>query len=96
MGEKKYPLVEVTWEDAWSTGMQCKPDDSFLRTPALTKSVGYLLERRPRIILVQSLAQTSDRIHDTLTLPPHTERKVTYLTQTKRGGRRKKEADKDV
>ena len=73
-----YPLVEVKWEDAWSSGSHRDPDDKFLTEPAVTTSVGFLLKRKPRLVLAQSMTQ-AQRVYDTLTIPKGCVKKIKRL-----------------
>lgn len=73
--KKKYPLVEVKWEDAWSTGRHYEPENKLLYEPSHTTSIGFLLRRKPRYVLAQSFTQ-SGMVHDTLCIPKGCVRKV--------------------
>jgi len=77
---KKYPVVIVEWEDAWGTDQAANTDDLELRTPLIRRSAGYLIRKRPQMILAITL-DGKRRLQNILAIPPKMVRKVTRLKE---------------
>ena len=77
---RKYPLVEIEWEDAYSTGSRQEKDNPLITGAYLRSSVGYLLQRRPRIVLAMTI-DDGKFVQDTITIPSKTVRKLTRLKE---------------
>lgn len=68
----RYPAVEVEWTDTYTDGgwAYIKDHVKKVRAPLLIRSVGYLLERNARtIILTQQLDEAFGKASDTVTIP---------------------------
>jgi len=78
---KKYPVVIVEWEDAFVTGGIKPVEDGEANEPCVRHSVGFLVKRGPRLIIVQTETGAFSTIQDTLSIPKSLVRKLTRLKE---------------
>ena len=76
---KKYPLVLVEWDDAWSTSDKTQTDNRKLDEPMIRRSIGFEIRRRPRVIIAQTI---DDKLGcEILSIPRSQVRKITRLKE---------------
>jgi hypothetical protein len=74
----EYPLVMVTWHDAWFDFDQTEADDC--RTDYLVKTVGFLLSEGPRFLsLAQEMLPDGDGFRAVTHIPLPIIERVTHL-----------------
>ena len=79
--ELGYPLVLVTWHDAWFDFDQTSPDDC--RSDYLVRTVGFLVNESPRVIsIAQELLPDGDGFRAVTHIPASVIDSVTPLEQT--------------
>lgn len=80
-GELDFPLVLVTWHDAWFDFDQTSPDDC--RPDYLVRTVGFLVSERPRVVsIAQELLPDGDGFRAVTHIPTSVIDSVTPLEQT--------------
>ena len=79
--QRKIPRVEVTWDDSTSLNYGWLSLDEYLerRQPARCTSVGYLVYRDRRSLVLMMSQADNDDVSDGLTIPVACVRRVQHL-----------------
>lgn len=80
---KKYPVVLVEWEDAWSTTDKVEIGLRRLHEPLMRRAAGFQIGSRPKLLIAQSLYD-GKFAQDVLVIPHAMIRKVTRLKEDDR------------
>lgn len=80
---KEPRIVEVEWEDAWSTSEVTPLSDLELKEPLVRRSVGWLLKTRPNILLCASPYVGFERGQDFTSIPRSLVKKIRELKPDK-------------
>ena len=75
----KYPIVLVEWEDAHAEGTLYDIDSPVPRVPYKRRSVGFLIQEEPNVLLAMTLDEGDTKMQDTLTILPGMVKKITRL-----------------
>ena len=78
---KGHPIVIVEWEDAFGSDDCFEPDCPTVHRPYLRRSVGFLMQMRPRYILAMTEDIDRTSMQTPLVLPRGIVRKVTPLKE---------------
>lgn len=80
---KEPRIVEVQWEDAWSTSDVTPFRDPELNEQIVRRSVGWLLKTRPNILLCASPYVGFERGQDFTSIPRSLVKKIRELKPVK-------------